>query len=42
MVNRKSDLFQIKRLSMNGAKNNNEFILRVSGVWFIIKKLKIF
>jgi len=37
---RNSDLYSLKRLSINDTDNYNEFILRISGVWAFFKKFK--
>lgn len=39
-VNKKSNPLAINRLSVNDAKDINEFILRSTGVWSILKKVK--
>lgn len=38
-VSKKSDPFSINRLSINDTKNYYEFILRATGMWFIIKRI---
>jgi peptidoglycan/xylan/chitin deacetylase (PgdA/CDA1 family) len=40
-VHRKSNPFTINRLSINDTKNFNEFVLRVTGVWSFLKRMKI-
>ncbi len=37
---RSSDLYSLKRLSINDTDNYNEFILRISGVWAFLKKFE--
>lgn len=40
-ASKKNNPLEIPRLSMNDTKNFNEFVLRLSGAWYLIKKIKI-
>jgi poly-beta-1,6-N-acetyl-D-glucosamine N-deacetylase len=39
-INSESDFFELPRLSTNDTKNQDEFILRATGIWFYMKRFR--